>query len=161
MNSFKNIIRNNLAGSAIILYIIVFMLVQYANPSFLYNPDGSLREFGVGYSSKTVLPIWLIAIILGILLVFSSVLRVETGSAHYVMILASVIFAYILAIYYQMLNTYRERSDATRRDVHDVIVSTFPFSSCSFFFATSCVSFSTCARIFCCSGVNVHPIFSR
>jgi hypothetical protein len=67
MNSFKNIIRNNLAGSAIILYIIVFMLVQYANPSFLYNPDGSLREFGVGYSSKTVLPIWLIAIILGIL----------------------------------------------------------------------------------------------
>jgi hypothetical protein len=37
------------------------------NPSFLYNEDGSLREFGVGYSSKTVLPIWLIAILLGIL----------------------------------------------------------------------------------------------
>lgn len=49
------------------LYIIVFMLVQYANPSFLYNEDGSLREFGVGYSSKTVLPIWLVAIVLGIL----------------------------------------------------------------------------------------------
>jgi hypothetical protein len=41
--------------------------VQYMNPSFLYNEDGSLREFGVGYSSKTILPIWLIAIILGIL----------------------------------------------------------------------------------------------
>jgi hypothetical protein len=67
MNAFKNIIRNNLAGSAIVLYVIVFMLVQYANPSFLYNEDGSLREFGVGYSSKTVLPIWLIAILLGIL----------------------------------------------------------------------------------------------
>jgi len=67
MNSIKNIIRNNLAGSAIVLYIIVFMLVQYMNPSFLYNEDGSLREFGVGYSSKTVLPIWLIAILLGIL----------------------------------------------------------------------------------------------
>ncbi len=49
------------------LYIIVFMLVQYANPSFLYNEDGSLREFGVGYSSKTVLPIWIVAIVLGIL----------------------------------------------------------------------------------------------
>ena len=67
MNAIKNIIRNNLAGSAIVLYIVVFMLVQYANPSFIYNQDGSLREFGVGYSSKTVLPIWLIAIILGIL----------------------------------------------------------------------------------------------
>ena len=67
MNSIKNIIRNNLAGSAIVLYIIVFMLVQYATPSFLYNEDGSLREFGIGYSSKTVLPIWIVAIILGIL----------------------------------------------------------------------------------------------
>ena len=67
MNAFKNIIRNNLAGSAIVIYVIVFMLVQYASPSFIYNPDGSLREFGVGYSSKTVLPIWLIAILLGIL----------------------------------------------------------------------------------------------
>ena len=63
----KPFIRNNLAGTAIVLYIIVFMMVQYANPSFLYNEDGSLREFGVGYSSKTVLPIWLVAIILGIL----------------------------------------------------------------------------------------------
>ena len=67
MNTFMTLIRNNLAGSAILLYVIVFMLVQYMNPSFLYNEDGSLREFGIGYSSKTVLPIWLVAIILGIL----------------------------------------------------------------------------------------------
>jgi hypothetical protein len=67
MIAIKSFIRNNLAGTAIVLYIIVFMLVQYANPAFLYNEDGSLREFGVGYSSKTVLPIWLVAIILGIL----------------------------------------------------------------------------------------------
>lgn len=67
MNAIRTIIRNNLAGTAILLYVIVFMLVQYANPSFLYNDDGSLREFGIGYSSKTVLPIWLVAIVLGIL----------------------------------------------------------------------------------------------
>lgn len=67
MNAIKTLIRNNLAGASILLYIVVFMLVQYMNPSFLYNEDGSLREFGVGYSSKTILPIWLIAIILGIL----------------------------------------------------------------------------------------------
>jgi len=63
----RQIIRNNLAGSAILLYIIIFMLIQYANPSFLYNEDGSLREFGVGYSSKTILPIWIVAIIIAIL----------------------------------------------------------------------------------------------
>ena len=67
MNAIKNLIRNNLAGSAIALYVVVFMLVQYMTPSFLYNEDGSLREVGIGYSSKTVLPIWLVAIILGIL----------------------------------------------------------------------------------------------
>jgi len=67
MNAIKNLIRNNLAGSAILLYVIVFMLVQYMNPAFIYNEDGSLREFGIGYSSKTVLPIWLVAIVLGIL----------------------------------------------------------------------------------------------
>ena len=65
MNAIKNLIRNNLAGTAILLYVIVFMLVQYMNPSFIYNEDGSLREFGIGYSSKTVLPIWLVAIMLG------------------------------------------------------------------------------------------------
>ena len=67
MNAIKSAIRNNLAGAAIFLYVIIFMLVQYSNPAFLYNEDGSLREFGIGYSSKTVLPIWLVAIVLGIL----------------------------------------------------------------------------------------------
>jgi len=43
------------------------MIIQYTNPSFLYNEDGSLREFGIGYSSKTILPIWLVAIIIAIL----------------------------------------------------------------------------------------------
>jgi len=36
-------------------------------PSFLYNNDGSLREFGVGYKNKTILPLWLFSIVLGIL----------------------------------------------------------------------------------------------
>lgn len=36
-------------------------------PSFLYNKDGSIREFGIGYKNKTILPIWLLSLILGIL----------------------------------------------------------------------------------------------
>jgi hypothetical protein len=65
--AMKMFIRNNTAGAAILLYIVLFMIIQYMNPSFLYNEDGSLREFGVGYSSKTVIPIWLLAIIIAIL----------------------------------------------------------------------------------------------
>jgi hypothetical protein len=37
-------------------------------PGFLYKNDGSLREFGIGYKNKTILPLWLLSIVLGILL---------------------------------------------------------------------------------------------
>jgi len=36
-------------------------------PSFIYDNDGSFREFGVGYKHKTVVPAWIISILLGIL----------------------------------------------------------------------------------------------
>lgn len=36
-------------------------------PACFYNKDGSIREFGVGYKNKTILPIWLLSIVLGIL----------------------------------------------------------------------------------------------
>jgi len=36
-------------------------------PYFFYNHDGSLKQFGIGYKNKTILPIWLFFIILGIL----------------------------------------------------------------------------------------------
>jgi hypothetical protein len=36
-------------------------------PAFLYNKDGSIREFGIGYKNKTIVPLWLFSIILGIL----------------------------------------------------------------------------------------------
>jgi hypothetical protein len=67
MLALKTFVRNNTAGCAIFIYIIIFMIIQYTNPSFLYNEDGSLREFGLGYSSKTIFPIWLVAIIIAIL----------------------------------------------------------------------------------------------
>ena len=41
-------------------------MIQLSKPMFLYNTDGSIREFGVGYKNKTILPIWLLSIVLGI-----------------------------------------------------------------------------------------------
>jgi hypothetical protein len=59
--------RNNTTLVAIVLFLLIFGLVQMMKPNFLYNKDGSLREFGVGYKNKTILPLWLFSIILGIL----------------------------------------------------------------------------------------------
>jgi len=60
-------IRKNINSFAIIIFLISFVLLNYLEPGFLYNNDGSLREFGLGQRRKTILPIWLLSIILGIL----------------------------------------------------------------------------------------------
>ena len=60
-------IRENATLFAIILFLIMFVSIQMIKPAFLYNKDGSIREFGVGYRNKTIMPIWLLSLILGIL----------------------------------------------------------------------------------------------
>ena len=63
----KNFIRNNNTLVSIIIFIFVFSLVHLTKPAFLYNSDNSVREFGIGYKNKTIMPIWLFSILLGIL----------------------------------------------------------------------------------------------
>lgn len=60
-------IAQNKVLVAIVLFIILSALVFKIKPSFLFNIDGSIREFGVGYKNKTILPFWLFSILLGIL----------------------------------------------------------------------------------------------
>jgi hypothetical protein len=63
----KMIHRENALFASIAIFVILFVIINYYKPSFLYNNDGSIREFGIGYKNKTILPIWLFSIILGIL----------------------------------------------------------------------------------------------
>ena len=63
---YRNIVRDNVTLVSIILFITIFSAIQLSKPMFLYNTDGSIREFGVGYKNKTILPIWLLSIVLGI-----------------------------------------------------------------------------------------------
>jgi len=63
----KYFIRENITLISIVIFIIVFGTIQFMKPTFLYNNDGSPREFGIGYKNKTIFPIWLLSIILGIL----------------------------------------------------------------------------------------------
>ena len=64
---YRSFIRKHTTSIAILIFIIVFYAIQCFAPSFLYKKDGSIRPFGLGYKSKTVLPIWLIAIVISIL----------------------------------------------------------------------------------------------
>jgi hypothetical protein len=59
-------VRYNRVMFAILIFLILFSLVHYTKPGFAYNRHGGFRTFGIGYKHKTVVPIWLIAIILAI-----------------------------------------------------------------------------------------------
>lgn len=60
-------IRQNTLLVSIILFIIIFGIIQMIKPVCFYNKDGSVREFGIGYRNKTIFPIWLLSLSLGIL----------------------------------------------------------------------------------------------
>lgn len=62
----KKYIRDNITLVSVILFIIIFGSIQIVKPSCFYNRDGSIREFGIGYKNKTILPIWLLSLVLGL-----------------------------------------------------------------------------------------------
>jgi hypothetical protein len=65
--SIRGFIKRNVLSVTIVLFIIVFGAVNYIKPGLMYNEHGELRPFGIGYSHKTIMPVWLFAIILAIL----------------------------------------------------------------------------------------------
>ena len=64
---YKGYIRENITVAAVVLFIIIFGTIQMMKPTCFYNKDGSIREFGIGYRNKTIFPIWLLSLSLGIL----------------------------------------------------------------------------------------------
>ena len=63
----KTAMRKNKVAVSILLFIVVYGIFYIAKPAFAYNEDGTLKPFGLGYSNKTVILAWLVAIILVIL----------------------------------------------------------------------------------------------
>ncbi len=59
--------RDALSIIAVFIFIILFGIINAFRPSIIYNKDLSFRRFGIGYKNKTVIPIWLMSIILAIL----------------------------------------------------------------------------------------------
>jgi hypothetical protein len=60
-------VEKNQVNISIMIFVVIFAIVHFSKPALLYLPDGSFRNFGVGFKNKTVLPIWVFAIVLAIL----------------------------------------------------------------------------------------------
>ena len=73
MSTLKAIVRYHKLNISIFLFILMFTLIHNIKPGLLYDSNGGFREFGVGYRNKTVIPIWLVAIVLSILCYLSVV----------------------------------------------------------------------------------------
>ncbi len=64
---FYQFIRKHQTSSSIILFVMIVLFIQYNRPAFLCNLDGSYKTFGLGYRNKTVVPMWLVVILIAIL----------------------------------------------------------------------------------------------
>ena len=60
-------VRKNNVSCSVVIFLVIFVSINYFKPNFLYNNNGTLRQFGIGYKKKTILPCWVMAICLAIL----------------------------------------------------------------------------------------------
>jgi len=65
--NLKGFVYQNKLYISIVLFLAIFMVVHISKPSLIYDRDGAFRPFGLGYSNKTVIPMWVAAIVLAIL----------------------------------------------------------------------------------------------
>jgi hypothetical protein len=59
--------REALSIIAVFIFLVFFGIINAFRPSIIYNKDLSFRRFGIGYKNKTVIPIWMLSIVLAIL----------------------------------------------------------------------------------------------
>ena len=60
-------ILNNPAYASVVVFVGFFFIIIYGYPSLVFEDDGSIRQFGIGFRKKTIFPLWILAIVLGIL----------------------------------------------------------------------------------------------
>ena len=62
----KLFIKNNITLFSLGLFFLFYILIIILKPAFIFNSNGTLRDFGIGYKKKTVAPLWLMSILLSI-----------------------------------------------------------------------------------------------
>jgi len=66
MDNLRLFIGKNRLNLSLVIFLLIFSLIHHLKPSIVYNENGEFRPFGIGYRHKTVVPIWLVAIITAI-----------------------------------------------------------------------------------------------
>jgi hypothetical protein len=64
----KNILYKNRILICLVIFIIFLFFLHSIKPNFIYNNNGTFMEFGIGYTNKTIFPIWFIVIIFSLLI---------------------------------------------------------------------------------------------
>ena len=62
----KTVLIRNKVNLSIILFVILFFIFHTIKPGFAYTNEGGYRQFGIGYRNKTVVPVWVVAILLAL-----------------------------------------------------------------------------------------------
>ena len=57
---------NNPLKISIVVYLFTFVLLYIIKPKIMFTKNNKIREFGTS-NNKTILPIWLVSAIVGIL----------------------------------------------------------------------------------------------
>lgn len=60
-------IKHHPVLAAITLYCLLVVLVLHTRPSFVFRNNGTLKEFGFGNKARTMMPFWLLSLVLAIL----------------------------------------------------------------------------------------------
>jgi hypothetical protein len=63
----KTFLKKNLIGSTISIFLVIYLLFISFKPDFLFTKDGCIRHFGLGKRNSTIIPIWLLVIVLAIM----------------------------------------------------------------------------------------------
>ena len=70
---YKEFIKNNIVGTTILIFLIIYSFFVLLQPSFLFTNNGQIRHFGLGKKKSSIIPIWLLVIII-VIFVYMSIL---------------------------------------------------------------------------------------
>lgn len=52
--------------SSIIIYLLITIIILILKPRTLFDNNGKSKQFGIGLKNKTILPIWLVFLLIAI-----------------------------------------------------------------------------------------------
>lgn len=69
----KNFIKKHIISTTIFIFLIIYFAIVYTKPDFIFTKQGSIRHFGLGKRNCTIVPIWLLIIVL-VIFIYMTVL---------------------------------------------------------------------------------------